>query len=886
MGLVEPNDKIKLPLTIDDLGDRAAVHRRLDERIDRVGRQPVLHELVASEANLKLGDLGLLFDHEILHARHVGDRRLHALGRATQLAEVITIELDAHLGLDARQHVADEMGERLFDGDDNPGNLRELLAELLEHPLATATRLRIEAHDDLRDVDAFGMLVEFGASRPSAEVGHAAHPTDSLVHHADNPVRRIERRARREKHVDLNHALVERRQEVAAEPHDDHHAHNDGHGDGNENGHGMAHGDPDCLPCECLENPQHKTVLLVLHEASRGEEPIGKHGGYGQGDQKRCQDRHDVGDAEGREELAFHPPEGKQRHEHQHDEDRAEHDRVSHLAAGLVDHPESRFGFGRVGVLAEPSENVLDVDDRIIHEFTDGDREPAERHRVDRHSEPLEDQARDDDREGYGRERDESRSEVKEKQKQHDHHEDAPVTERLDDVLDRKIDERFLLVELGVHLDVCRQRAAELVEGFRHVIGELPRVGSWLLGDDEDHGRMPVDRRISPLHLRSLRDPRHLRQHNRPLRGWLYDNRLEIADALDAADRTNKQLVVSLVEIPTCGIGVTRLHRQLDVFERDPEAEQEPRIDEHLELLAAASHRHHLGDTGNREESLPHDPVGEGSHLHRRRLVVLAPHADMHDLPHDRGNRGQLRPDALRHPIERDGDFLRDNLPVDVDVGAPLELDIDHRQADAGGASHGLHTSGPIEHTLERKRDERLHFLRRQPGRLGEDRHPRTIQVGKHVDRELPERDPSVDKDDERQHDREQPKAKRTLDDGIQHRQGHSVESAGQRISGCGRREDRCRRRPCSSAPNEAAGPLTSRPARLERVRRRWRSRPVGDRDTRHGRPRGRSGRRWHGRHSSRRRPGRRHRPAGRSDRAIPQQAPRSASAARACIAT
>ena len=46
---------------------------------------------------------------------------------------------------------------------------------------------------------------------------------------------------------------------------------------------------------------------------------------------------------------------------------------------------------GRLGVLLQPSEDVLDVHDRVVHQLADGDRQAAERHRVDvmpNHSSP------------------------------------------------------------------------------------------------------------------------------------------------------------------------------------------------------------------------------------------------------------------------------------------------------------------------------------------------------------------------------------------------------------------------------------------------------------------------------------------------------------------
>jgi len=73
-----------------------------------------------------------------------------------------------------------------------PRDLREFLAELLEHLLAGPAGLRVEAHDDFRGVDLLGMLVQLGPARPPAEVGHATNPSDSIVHQRGDGARRIE----------------------------------------------------------------------------------------------------------------------------------------------------------------------------------------------------------------------------------------------------------------------------------------------------------------------------------------------------------------------------------------------------------------------------------------------------------------------------------------------------------------------------------------------------------------------------------------------------------------------------------------------------------------------------------------------------------------------
>ena len=141
----------------------------------------------------------------------------------------------------------------------------------------------------------------------------------------------------------------------------------------------------------------------------------------------------------------------------------------------------------------------------------------------------------------------------------------------------------------------------------------------------------------------------------------------------------------------------------------------------------------------------------------------------MHDLPHDRRDRGELRPNSLGHAIEGHGDLLGHDLSVHIDVGSPAKLDVDHRQTDARRAPHCLHARGPVEDRLQGKRDQCLDLLGRKARRLGHDGHPRPIQVGKDVDRQPVERVAAVHHHSDRHDDREQPEAEGVFDDRVEH---------------------------------------------------------------------------------------------------------------------
>ena len=92
--------------------------------------------------------------------------------------------------------------------------------------------------------------------------------------------------------------------------------------------------------------------------------------------------------------------------------------------------------------------------------------------------------------------------------------------------------------------------------------------------------------------------------------------------------------------------------------------------------------RDHLGDTRNAQETRPDNEVRGLAKLHRRR--ALAGDSDEKNLSHDGADRTHLRHGERRELIADQSEPFGNLLAVAVDVGAPLELDIDHGQADAG----------------------------------------------------------------------------------------------------------------------------------------------------------------------------------------------------------
>jgi hypothetical protein len=122
---------------------------------------------------------------------------------------------------------------------------------------------------------------------------------------------------------------------------------------------------------------------------------------------------------------------------------------------------------------------------------------------------------------------------------------------------------------------------------------------------------------------------------------------------------------------------------------------------------------------------------------HRADLGRIGRNGDQQDLAHDRGDRPELRHDARRQLLAHQVQALGDLLPIAVDVGAPFELDIDDRQADAGHRAHARHAGHAVHARFDREGDQLLDFLRRHAAGLGHQRHGGLVEVGEDVDRHL-----------------------------------------------------------------------------------------------------------------------------------------------------
>ena len=132
-------------------------------------------------------------------------------------------------------------------------------------------------------------------------------------------------------------------------------------------------------------------------------------------------------------------------------------------------------------IFPQPAVDVLHIDDRIVDDFAQRDRQPAQRHGIDRQAEIAEDQRRDQQRDRNGGQRNEGSAEIGQEQEEDDGDHDRAVAQRFLDVIDRGFDEIGLLEQELRRIDALRQALAHLGQSLLDGTGQFHRIRRRLL---------------------------------------------------------------------------------------------------------------------------------------------------------------------------------------------------------------------------------------------------------------------------------------------------------------------------------------------------------------------------------------------------------------------
>ena len=358
----------------------------------------------------------------------------------------------------------------------------------------------------------------------------------------------------------------------------------------------------------------------------------------------------------------------------------------------------------------------------------------AQRHGVDGQPGEVEDRGRGQDRDRDRGQRDHRGSPVQQKREQHDGDDEAGFHQDLFDVADRRLDEVGLAEHDLVGLDALRQRRRDLLQRPLDLARQRDRIDVGLLLDRDDDGRLAHVAAFAALHLGRELDSGDLAQKHRPAIDLRHHHAAKVVQIGGSSDIPDQVFARVLVGEAAAGVDAELGQRLFDLLIGDAEAAQRRRIRRNAILADFAADRDDLGDARDREQTRAHGEVGGLADFHRGRLV--AAHRDQQDLAHDRVDRPHLGHHVRRQLGPDQGKPFGDLLPVAIDVGAPVELDIDDRKPDAGNGAHPRHPGNAVHLGFDRKADELLDFRRRQPFRFGQDGDGRLVEVGEDVDRQ------------------------------------------------------------------------------------------------------------------------------------------------------
>ena len=338
-----------------------------------------------------------------------------------------------------------------------------------------------------------------------------------------------------------------------------------------------------------------------------------------QRDNQRGQNREDVRRGQRSEERTGEPLQKEHWHERQADDQRRIDDGTSHFERRIQDDSERRLRVAGFMIQPQPSQDIFDVNDRVIDDLAQSDDQSGEHHRVDGATPVVQHQHRRHERQGDCQRADHGSSPVEQKQSQHHDHQHAADDQRVRQVLECSFDKRRRSEDLCIDINV-RQTGCQLLHRFLNTVRDVERVGPWLLLDDQQNAGHVVDDRVTNRRRRSDLHLSHVAQQQRCSVAVRDDRVHQVFGILHRRRVPNRQSLIRSVD-EADGNRLDRIpDSQHHRVQRDAVRPQPIGIDEHLKLLVVVAPDGHVGDSRNRHQPRPDRPLRKNSQLHLRQL--------------------------------------------------------------------------------------------------------------------------------------------------------------------------------------------------------------------------------------------------------------------------
>src|SRR6266516_2658234 len=183
----EAYHNVEAAVAVDDLRYSSTIRKGVQRLCHRGWCQPVKRGAFIVHLYAQLRDEHLFFDLEIDYARHHRELLARGLGETTKRFQVVAENLQDDLRTHPRLQVIQPMADRLADGDRN-GQRGKALANIDVDFRFRTCRAR-EVHIDLAEMNALGVLIEFGAAGAATDRLDLGHLRDQPLGHETQPVR-------------------------------------------------------------------------------------------------------------------------------------------------------------------------------------------------------------------------------------------------------------------------------------------------------------------------------------------------------------------------------------------------------------------------------------------------------------------------------------------------------------------------------------------------------------------------------------------------------------------------------------------------------------------------------------------------------------------------
>ncbi len=412
-------------------------------------------------------------------------------------------------------------------------------------------------------------------------------------------------------------------------------------------------------------------------------------------------------------------------------------------------------GFFRiVDALVAFPEDVLQHHNRVVHQHAHAQRQPAQRHDVEREVGEAHEHEGGQHRERNGQSDDERLPERLQEHQHHYHREDRAQQRGVAHRVDRVPDEPGLVLDHPV-LDVARDKPVlgEGREFLVHVVGHAHSVGVGLLPERHLDGRYAVEPGPEPLLLVRVLDEGYVAERNPPPAAHIQQHRADVLHAAKLAGGLAHQLALERAHPSRGNVLVLVADRVDDLRYRDAVGLEPFLVEDHADLA--------------------HQPAGDVYRRHARHRQQLGtepvfhPGAEPHEVTRRRGERDLVHRDLRRVRLPdcgRVGLFRQLRacavevgggiLQCEIDIGAVAEVEIDAHPTflHLGLDSHQVLGGG--ERRLERLGHCLFHHPRLDPRVVDPDPDLGIDNLGEEVERQPPEKDQTQHHYDRREHHR------------------------------------------------------------------------------------------------------------------------------------